>query len=146
MGNVYNRLTNGSRGFTVVELLVVIVILSILAALVIASYTGIQNRAKDTRRFGDISQLKKVLEIYRAYNNAYPSLGSDDVGYAMSGLSVPLAPHTATIPSDPAYPYQYVRGSAANYSYGIRMYYGGVYCKTGVSMNAGWWGVPDCPF
>lgn len=52
------------RGFTIVELLIVIVVIAILAAITMIAYNGMQERAKDTRRKNDISQIKKALLAY----------------------------------------------------------------------------------
>lgn len=61
------------RGFTIVELLIVIVVIGILAAITVVAYNGIQLRARDTDRLSDISQIRKKLEAYKAINNVYPS-------------------------------------------------------------------------
>lgn len=62
-------------GFTIVELLIVIVVVAILAAISIVAYNGIQVRARDTNRAQDISTLVKALETYRITNanNVYPT-------------------------------------------------------------------------
>lgn len=52
------------KGFTIVELLMVIVIIAILAAITIVAYNGIQQRARDAKRVSDISQIKKALLAY----------------------------------------------------------------------------------
>lgn len=61
------------KGFTIVELLIVIVVIGILAAITIVAYNGIQLRARDADRVSDISQIQKKLEIYKAINGVYPS-------------------------------------------------------------------------
>lgn len=64
------------RGFTVVELLIVIVVIGILAALVLNSFAGVQAKARDTQRKTDINSIATQLEA--CYNDAcsgkYPTL------------------------------------------------------------------------
>lgn len=64
--------TKTSRGFTIVELLIVIVVIGILAAITIVAYNGIQTRARDTIRIHDLKSLQKVVEAYKAQNDVYP--------------------------------------------------------------------------
>jgi type II secretion system protein G len=71
-----------SRGFTIVELLIVIVIIGILAAITIVAYNGIQNRAKVNRMISDIKQLQKIVELYNSENGSYPiSTGGGSWGF-----------------------------------------------------------------
>ena len=62
------------QGFTIVELLIVIVVIGILAALVITTFTGIQKKARDTERTTDIKALHGQIEAYYAQNQYYPVL------------------------------------------------------------------------
>ena len=62
------------QGFTIVELLIVIVVIGILAALVITTFTGIQKKARDTERKTDIKALHGQIEAYYAQNGYYPQL------------------------------------------------------------------------
>ena len=61
------------KGFTIVELLIVIVVIGILAALVVTTYSGIQAKARDSKRKTDLQALQTQIEAYYAENNAYPS-------------------------------------------------------------------------
>lgn len=61
-------------GFTIVELLIVIVVIGILATLVIVTFTGVQQKARDTKRETDVKALASQLEAYYAQNASYPAL------------------------------------------------------------------------
>lgn len=61
-------------GFTIVELLIVIVVIGILALLVVNTFSGIQKKARDSERQTDINALHGQLEAYYAQNAKYPSL------------------------------------------------------------------------
>jgi len=62
-----------ANGFTIVELLIVIVIIGILAAITIVAYNGIQDRTKVAKSQSDLRSMQKLLELYRADNGAYPN-------------------------------------------------------------------------
>lgn len=61
------------KGFTLVELLIVIIIIGILATLVIVTFTGVQQKARDSKRKTDLDALKTQLEAYYAQNGYYPT-------------------------------------------------------------------------
>ena len=61
------------RGFTIVELLVVIVVIGILAAIVIVAYNGITQQAHTATLEGDLSQNYNSLGIYQATNGTFPA-------------------------------------------------------------------------
>lgn len=62
------------QGFTIVELLIVIVVIGILAALVLNSFQGVQARARDTERRTDINAVATQLEVFYNDNGGYPSV------------------------------------------------------------------------
>lgn len=68
-------LKSKQQGFTIVELLIVIVVIGILAALVITTFTGIQQKGRNTKRQTDINTLHSHLEAYYAQNSKYPTFG-----------------------------------------------------------------------
>lgn len=59
-------------GFTIIELLIVIVIIAVLASITIVAYNGIQGRSRDARRMQDLSLIMQGLEIYKTNNGSYP--------------------------------------------------------------------------
>jgi prepilin-type N-terminal cleavage/methylation domain-containing protein len=63
-----------NQGFTIVELLIVIVVIGILALLVITTYSGIQQKARNSKRQADLSSLQTQLEAFFSQNGYYPSL------------------------------------------------------------------------
>lgn len=83
------------RGFTIVELLIVIVVIGILAAIVIVAYNGVQNRAKTTSAQAAASTAAKKAEAYNADGptSAFPLLGTDltnatgDKTYSLTGIT-----------------------------------------------------------
>lgn len=92
------------RGFTIVELLVVIVVIGILAAITIVAYNGIQNRARDTDRMSDINAIRKALEVYKSFNGEYPEENATTWEYSYTDpqnfLSA-LKPYLGKTPVDP---------------------------------------------
>ncbi len=64
------------QGFTIVELLIVIVVIGILALLVITTFTGIQKKARDSERETDVSAVAAQVEAYYAQNAKYPTLAN----------------------------------------------------------------------
>ena len=60
-------------GFTIVELLIVIVIIAILAAISIFGYNGFINRGKTSASAQTVSQVSKKAESYNAVQGAYPT-------------------------------------------------------------------------
>jgi len=64
---------SNKKGFTLVELLVVIVILGILATLAIQSFSGRTDEARVNRAKGDVRTVMSALELYRMDQGAYPT-------------------------------------------------------------------------
>lgn len=62
------------RGFTLVELLIVISIIGVLTTLLMANFIGVRQRARDAQRKSDLRQLQSAFELYRSDQGAYPTL------------------------------------------------------------------------
>ena len=74
-------------GFTIVELLIVIVVIGILAAIVIVAFNGVQARANDSHRVSDVDNLKKFMEVFYIDNGYYPGSGNIANANAATALS-----------------------------------------------------------
>jgi prepilin-type N-terminal cleavage/methylation domain-containing protein len=61
-------------GFTVIELILVLVVIAILAALVAFSYNGVRSRDRDTQRQENITAIQGDLELFYAEHSRYPTL------------------------------------------------------------------------
>lgn len=128
-----------SRGFTLIEVMVVVVILGILAAVVVQNLAGKPDEAKIAKAQTDIAALESALDLYRLDNHKYPA--TDD------GLDVLLEKggklnqsYLKKLPDDPwGNPYQYlnpgVHGSIDIYSFGADGGEGG----EGVDADIGNW-------
>ncbi|AHB42531.1 hypothetical protein RAAC3_TM7C00001G0689 [Candidatus Saccharibacteria bacterium RAAC3_TM7_1] len=68
------------RGFTIVELLIVIVVIAILVAVTIVAYSGVQSRARDNIRYQDAKAIINALELYKIDNGKYPNMPATAAG------------------------------------------------------------------
>lgn len=84
-------------GFTLVELMVVLVIIGLLATIVVVNVIPLGEQGKVTTAKADISTIEGALELYKLQNNSYPS--------TTDGLSALLTP-----PADLTDPSRYQKG------------------------------------
>jgi prepilin-type N-terminal cleavage/methylation domain-containing protein len=96
------NLNTKERGFTIVELLIVIVVIGILAAISIVAYNGVQNRAKTSNAQSTATNLAKKAEIYNTDDTTtgYPAKLTDlTSAAATTTYAVPAASLTAGTPT-----------------------------------------------
>ncbi len=79
------------RAFTLIELLIVVAIIAILAAIAVPNFLEAQTRAKVSRCKADMRTLVLGIETYRVDNNRYP-LPTDGDGYAMDNPATNTTP------------------------------------------------------
>jgi len=78
------------NGFTIVELLIVIVVIGILAAITIVAFNGVSAKARDTRMVSNISAIQKKLEVFYTTNGYYPSNAEmQQSSYRVASLDIP---------------------------------------------------------
>ncbi len=68
-------MTKDARAFTIVELLIVIVVIAILAAISVVAYNGIQSRAKNAATRQAVAQVDRLIQAYHSLKGSYPSTG-----------------------------------------------------------------------
>ena len=85
-----------NKGFTLIEMLIVVVIIGILSSIVLVGVSGFRERARDTKRVADLRQVQNALEVYYAKNTVYPNQPAD-----WAGLATSLAGLISSLPSNP---------------------------------------------
>ena len=81
------KYSSKQQAFTIVELLIVIVVIAILAAISIAAYNGIQQRARAVSLQSNITQIHKLIELYYAEHGEYPKTTASALVSGPSGTS-----------------------------------------------------------
>ena len=121
------RAARQPRGFTLIELMVVLVIIGLLAALIVPNVLNRAEEARVTAARTDINNLMQALKLYRLDNLRYPTAqqGLDALRAKPTAPPVPpnWKPYVEKLPNDPwGRPYQYanpgVKGEIDVYSFG----------------------------
>jgi prepilin-type N-terminal cleavage/methylation domain-containing protein len=97
------------QGFTIIELLVVISIVSVLATIIMFSFVGVRQSGRDSQRRSDIRQIQIALELYRADTGVYPDALSNGphpngklVAECKGLFGTSLSPYLKSVPCDPS--------------------------------------------
>ncbi len=98
------RTASTARGFTIVELLIVIVVIGILAALVLNTFSGAQRSARNAQTAHAIEAYKKGLMAYAVLNGAYPNYDYSNClgqgypgGSCLSGVTFESVPFSTAL-------------------------------------------------
>lgn len=142
------RNSSAARGFTLIEVMVVVVILGVLAALIVPKIMGRPDEARAAAARQDIATLTQALKLYRLDNRRYPTTeqGLQALVNKPAGTPVPenwkAGGYVERLPLDPwGKPYQYLnpglRGEIDVFSFGADSAAGG----EGIDADIGSWSI-----
>lgn len=90
------------KGFTTMELLIVIALIGILATIIILFVNSARAKGRDAQRMSDIEQIRTAIELYIIDNGVAPDMFAVDKESSWNNLSALLVPtYIPTLPIDP---------------------------------------------
>jgi len=70
---LYDRFYRKEKGFTLIELMIVVIILAVLSGIAIPSYMSMTSKAKEAGTEAEMANIATALELYNADKDAYPA-------------------------------------------------------------------------
>jgi type II secretion system protein G len=110
------------KGFTLVEVILVVTILGILAAIVLPTFQGNVATAKDSASKTNLMAMRTQIELYKLQHNGYPPGYVNGAGVPISTVPLQLTktttiggqPSSSTIPADPFFYGPYLKSIPQN--------------------------------
>lgn len=131
------------QSFSLVEILVVVTIISLLAGIAASSYAQFIRQSRDAKRKTDIEQVRSAIEMYRNFNNVYPTGGAaPGMEFGTGDITDATSTYLSKLPNDPRSAYTYYYEYISGQDYRLCAYleasgnpYVGTSCGSGMQCN-----------
>ncbi len=100
------------KGFTLIEILIVVAIIGLLASVVLVGLGAFRTRGRDARRIADLRETQNALELYYTKYQRYPALGSGDSWTSLDNSLTTAGIGVSSVSNDPLSP-------SVTYLYGV---------------------------
>ncbi len=89
------------KGFTIIELLIVVAIISLIATLTLVRFQTVQKRGRDTRRQADVTAIAQALNLYNNDFSGYPVFTGFITSSDAMSVAIKNARAMSAVPIDP---------------------------------------------